>query len=134
MTFPRALLIWLALFAAAFANGALREWTYASWLGELRAHQVSCGLGVSLFAGIIWLAARAWPFRSRRHALATGAWWTALTVAWEFLFGRFVMGHAWSRLLADYAIWRGRLWVLVLAGVLLLPVLIYKPGRRPPAG
>jgi hypothetical protein len=50
-------------------------------------------------------------------------------VAWEFDFFHFVMGHSWERLLHEYAIWQGRLWVLVLEGILLAPVLVHTADR-----
>ena len=124
MTTPRALLAWLILFVIAFLNGALREFTYSSWLTQLIAHQVSCGLGIVLFGVTIWSINRVWPFRSGRQAWRIGILWTALTIVWEFCFGRLVMGHSWSRLLGDYAIWRGRLWSVVLLSLLLLPALV----------
>jgi hypothetical protein len=43
-------------------------------------------------------------------------------MAFEFGFGRLVMGHPWSRLLRDYNVFAGRLWGLVLLVVLLMPL------------
>ena len=60
-----------------------------------------------------------------------GVAWTVLTVAFEFLFGHFVMGHPWSRLLHDYNLLAGRFWLLVLLTTLLAPVLL---GRLFPRG
>ena len=60
-----------------------------------------------------------------------GVAWTVLTVAFEFLFGHFVMGHPWSRLLHDYNLLAGRVWLLVLLTTLLAPVLL---GRLFPRG
>jgi len=37
-----------------------------------------------------------------------------LTVAFEFLAGHYVFGTPWHQLVADYNIFRGRIWVLVL--------------------
>lgn len=124
MTTLRALLTWAVLFVVAVLNGALRDFTYSTWLTQLTAHQVSCGLGIVLFAVTIWSINRVWPFQSGQQAWRIGLLWTALTIVWEFVFGRFVMGHQWSRLLGDYAIWRGRLWCLVLLSVLFLPMLV----------
>ena len=53
-----------------------------------------------------------------------------MTVAWEFGFFHYAMGHSWEELLANYAFWQGRLWVLVLAGILVAPVLTYSRLRH----
>jgi hypothetical protein len=52
--------------------------------------------------------------------------WLALTVAFEFLFGRFARGISWNELLSDYNILAGRLWVLVLVWVTLAPYIFYR--------
>jgi hypothetical protein len=65
----------------------------------------------------------------RRHAL--GGVWLVLTVAFEFVFGRLVMGKSWSALLGAYTFEGGNLWPLVLAVVLLAPPLAaHVIGRR----
>jgi hypothetical protein len=45
----------------------------------------------------------------RRHALSIGLVWLALTVAFEFVFGRLVMHRPWSQLINDYNVIEGRL-------------------------
>ncbi|MEW6447103.1 MAG: hypothetical protein AB1426_03305, partial [Bacillota bacterium] len=55
-----------------------------------------------------------------------GLIWLVLTVAFEFGFGHFVMGHSWSRLLHDYNLLKGRLWVLVLLWVAIAPYVFYR--------
>lgn len=42
-----------------------------------------------------------------------GALWVGLTLAFEFGFFHYVMGHPRSRLLHDYDLRAGRLWVLI---------------------
>ncbi len=126
MNLRRALITWALLFVIAFANGALRELTYARRMSLLAAHQLSCFTGISALALAIWTVNRRWPFRSYGQAWRTGFLWMALTTGWEFVFGHFVMGHTWGRLLADYAIWQGRLWILVLISIVLLPPLVFR--------
>jgi proline iminopeptidase len=130
MTLLRALAAWFFLFLVAFANGAFRELYYAKYLGALRAHQISCGIGLVLIIAAVWTISRRWHFQSLTQAWRAGWLWLALTVAWEFVFGHFVMGHPWEQLLNDYAFWRGRLWLFVLAGIFMSPVLVYRVERR----
>lgn len=109
-----AMLFWCALCAAAIANGAARELWLVPRLGAAAAHVAS----TLLLCGVIWLAALLYARRKgatqgARGMWATGLYWTALTVAFEFLFGHYVAGHPWQRLLADYDLTAGRVWVLV---------------------
>jgi len=41
--------------------------------------------------------------------ITIGLVWLAMTVAFEFLFGDYVAGHSWDRLLHDYNLFAGRL-------------------------
>ena len=70
------------------ANGTLREVAYKDRVGELTAHQISTGSAIALFAGYFELLARRRPLTSAREALEVGVIWLALTVAFEFGFGR----------------------------------------------
>ena len=123
MTPSRAIAVWFLLFAIAFSNGAFREAVLRPRFSELTSHQLSCFTGIPLILLAVCFAARKWPFRSAAHAWRTGLAWLAATIAFEFVFGRFVMGHPWSRLLHDYAIRDGRLWILVLAAILCAPII-----------
>lgn len=60
---------------------------------------------------------------------AIGLFWLVLTVCFEFLFGHYVAGHPWERLLADYNLLAGRLWVLILATLLFTPALAGRSRR-----
>jgi hypothetical protein len=55
-----------------------------------------------------------------------GVGWTIATIAFEFLFGHYVMGLAWESLWADYNIFQGSLWPLVLLVTWLGPLLARK--------
>jgi hypothetical protein len=103
MSARRAWLIgWLAGPLIGIANGTLREVAYKDQVGELPAHQISVGTAIALFAGYFRLLAGRWPLSSTRDALQVGSAWLALTVAFEFGFGRGVrpqlVGRAAGRL------------------------------------
>jgi hypothetical protein len=118
------LIAWLAGPLIGIANGTLRELAYKDRVGELTAHQLSTGSAIALFAGYFDWLARRWPLSSTREALEVGAAWLALTVAFEFGFGRGVAHTSWSELLADYDLRKGRLWPLVLAWIALGPAIV----------
>jgi hypothetical protein len=122
-------LVWFLLALVAIANGALREATYANYLDELSAHQVSTAIG-ALFSGLlVYSVSRVWPFRSAAQAWGIGALWLVQTVLFEFLFGYYVAGHSWSLLLSDYNLIQGRLWGLFLLWVLTMPYLVFRLAR-----
>ena len=117
---------WLLMPIIGIINGTIRQYGYSSALGELRAHQVSTLTGMVLFGLYIWALTLLWKIRSSAEAIAIGLIWLTLTIAFEFLFGHYVMKHPWSRLLHDYNLLEGRLWVLVLLWVTLAPYVLYK--------
>ncbi len=125
----RYLLAWLPMVVIGIANGVLRETTYGKRLPELRAHQVSTLTGLVLFGLYIWWLSLLWPLRSAKEAVVIGLVWVVLTLAFEFSFGHWVAGHSWRRLLADYNVLAGRVWVVVLVWIGIAPFLFYRIGR-----
>jgi hypothetical protein len=122
MTIPaKATLAWLLLFAAMFANGAIRVLVLQPQLGEDRARQVASLSGVALVLVVSSLFVRISPEARSAQLWWVGVGWLMATVAFELLFGRFVSGLSWHALLADYNILRGRLWSLILISVCLGP-------------
>ncbi|MCU0588023.1 MAG: hypothetical protein MUF52_07680 [Syntrophobacteraceae bacterium] len=115
-------LAWVPMVAIAIINGALREATYGKRMSEPRAHQVSTLSGMVLFSVYIWGVTAAWPLRTSGQAVTVGLLWLVLTLAFEFLFGHFVAGHSWKRLLQDYNILEGRVWVLIPIWVAVAPL------------
>lgn len=126
----RQLLAWFVMLLLAVANGTLRDFTYGQHVPELYAHQLSTLSGSVLLGAVMWGYVRFWPPGSARHALYIGLFWMALTVAFELLFFHYVAGHPWEKLLANYNLLRGRLWVLLLAWVAFAPLLFYRLRQR----
>ncbi len=122
----RYLLLWLLLAGVAIANGIARQATYGKRLSELAAHQVSTVTAVLATSAVVWSAGRYWPIESAPQAWSIGLLWLLMTVAFEFGFGHYVAGHSWQRLRADYNLVNGRVWVLFLAWLAVLPYLVFK--------
>lgn len=129
--FLRYLLAWLPMVVIGILNGALREMTFRKWMSEQRANQVSCVTGVVFLGLYIWFLANRWPLGSGLEALGLGLLWLALTVAFEFLFGHYVAGKAWTLLFRDYNLRAGRLWSLVLLWVMIAPFIFYRLHQTP---
>lgn len=120
----QSFLYWVLLIPIAIGNGSFREFVIAKRVPELRAHQLSTITGLTLFTVYYWILSYFWKLSSYPEAIAIGFLWLALTVLFEFVFGHYVMKHPWSRLLADYNLAKGRLWVLVLVWTFLGPAMV----------
>lgn len=126
MLLLRAVLVWLAIIPLALLNGGLRDAVVARWLGSVAARALS---GVILSAAILgWTSLTiGWiGLSSQPAALALGAVWLVLTVAFEFSLGRFVARKTWPELLRPYRFAGGDLWPLVLFTVALAPLLTFR--------
>lgn len=108
---------WLGGPVIGISNGIAREKLYGRSLTEIRAHQLSSVIAIAAFAAYFAELQRRWPIPDRDSALKIGGAWLALTVAFEFSFGRTVAKQSWNELLADYNLRRGRVWPLVLAWI-----------------
>lgn len=115
-----AILIWMGMAVVAVANGIFRVRVLHRRLGRYLAHVVSSAMLSAAIVLIGW--GTAWVLSLD----AAGAWqvgwlWLAATVLFEFGAGHYVFRQPWHRLLADYNILAGRVWVVVLATTLLAP-------------
>ncbi|MFO7635518.1 MAG: hypothetical protein R6W76_23430 [Caldilinea sp.] len=120
------MLAWLVLPVIGIVNGIMRQVGYRDLLGDLAAHQVSTVTAILLFALYVWWLSRRWPLTSVREAITVGLLWLALTVAFEFLFGHYIMGNSWERLLHDYNLFDGHVWVFVLIWITIAPYVFYR--------
>ena len=118
-------LLWIPMLFIAIANGGLRELLVKKWMNDLAAHQLSTFTLLVFFSVYIFLIIRKFPPSSSAKALMIGLVWIALTLIFEFGFGRW-RGHSWATLLQDYNIFKGRLWLFVPVWVGVAPYLSYK--------
>ncbi len=118
-------LAWFGMMALAILNGGLRNKLYAPLTGELAAHQLSTVLLVAIFAGYFWLLTSLWPIASSGQAWRTGLMWLVMTLLFEIGLGHWGLGYAWSRVLQDYNLMAGRVWVLVPLWTLVGPPLFF---------
>jgi hypothetical protein len=122
-------MIWLAIVPVAIINGTVRDMLIAPSLGDPIARALSClilSAAVLLIASmsIRWIGAR-----TATDAWRIGTLWLALTLAFEFVVGHYVFGSPWDALLADYDVFDGRLWIVVLAATLSAPRLAQRVRR-----
>ena len=118
--------VWFVLAIVANINGIIRNEVYKDALGDLCAHQLSTLILIILFGLVIWGFSRLWKITSAQQAWTIGLIWLGMTIAFEFIFGHFVVGHPWSKLLHDYNIFQGRIWILVLIWTTVAPYFFYR--------
>ncbi len=124
------LFAWFGLVVIGILNGTLRVAGYSRFMPELTAHQVSTAVGIILFGLYVYFLSVKRPLASAKEALLVGTAWLLLTVAFEFLFGHYIAGNSWDRLLADYNILKGRLWILVLLWTFISPWFFHRIRRK----
>lgn len=118
----RSFLVWLLIIPLAVANGALRDLLLAPALGETLGRALSSvSLSILIFAVTLLFIGRI-GVRERRDLLVVGGSWLLLTLLFEFSFFVLVMGHPFDELLAEYDLFQGRLWLLVLAATFFAPL------------
>ncbi len=117
-------IFWLPMILLAFANAALREIVLVKYVSEFRAQQLSTITLIILCLIYVWLLFPLLNIQSAKQALLIGFVWVLLTVAFEFSLGRFT-GKSWDYLLQNYNIVAGRIWLLFLICLLMLPYLFY---------
>ncbi len=121
---------WLPLVAVGILNGIIREIGYKKYVGDLTAHQISTLTGIILVSFYIWWLTGKWEIGTSSQALIIGVIWLGMTVAFEFLFGHYVVRQPWSKLFHDYNFLKGRIWVVVLIWITIAPLVFYKIRSR----
>jgi hypothetical protein len=112
--------MWLVLLVAMVATGIAREAVLTPRVGAQASHVWGTLAAMLVAAALIgWWVRRERP--SPAAALGVGVLWVALTVVFEFGFFSGVRGRPWQELLADYNLFRGRLFGLLLLTVLAAP-------------
>jgi hypothetical protein len=113
----------------AIINGAARDLMYKPYIVELAAHQISTFILIIFFGFYIWFAMNKYSPASGKQSIYIGIIWLAMTLLFEFGFG-IARNVPAEKLLGDYNILNGRLWVLILICVTLTPYIFYKAKIR----
>ena len=122
MFLSRASAVWLVLMIAESVHGALRMMLLAPRVGDFKARQISVFTGSLLILSVAYLFVRWIRAGTTGRLLVVGLVWLALTVLFEVVLGRFVMGYSWDRLASDYDLARGGLMPFGLVILTLSPL------------
>lgn len=122
MSYNRLLLTWLLLAVLMPVNGIVREFGFKRIMSERAAETLSAATGIVLILAITRSLFRI-PAETPTAQLATwAALLVVLTVIYEFAIG-IAGGRGFTELAANYAIWEGKLWPLVLLTLAATPFL-----------
>ncbi len=122
----KALAVWLILIAAEIAHGIARGILLVPHVGEFRSSQIGVFTG-SIIILVIAVVFVRWIGATRPvHLFLVGFLWLALTLTFEILFGRFVVGASWEQIAADYNVLKGGLLPIGMLILLLSPLIAWK--------
>jgi len=83
------------------------------------AHQLSSFIYCPSFSVYVWVLEGRWKLSSSYAALAIGLIWLVQTIYVRISVRPLWMGHSWTWLFADYNVFEGRFWSIVVSGSLL---------------
>jgi len=120
------LIAWFGMMVLAIINGGLRDVAYKPLVGDLAAHQISTIILLLLLAGYFWFLVRKWPIEYTKQAWVIGIMWFVMTEIFEFGMGLMIVGHPWDKLLQNYDLFGGKLWLLIPLWMLVGPYVFFR--------
>lgn len=115
--------MWLGMLVIAISNGYIGNTYVTPRLGDYGNHVYKTLSFIPVILIFAWLYANATRGETwLTSALFVSCFWVGLTILFEFVFGHYVLGNSWEVLIADYQIWQGRLWLLILISEAIAPV------------
>ncbi len=120
MSYTRLLLTWLLLAVLMPLNGALREFGFKKLMPVAAAEVLSVVTGIVLILLTTKLLFRIPASTEGRQLAIYAVILVGLTIAYEFGIG-IAGGQSLRAMLENYAIWKGRLWPLVLVALAATP-------------
>jgi len=119
-----AVFTWLILALLASVNGWVRNKVYKKSLGELTAHQLSTIIFIGVIFFVTYFFVKLSGLDNSLDLWMVGLSWLVLTIIFEFIFGHYVWKHPWGKLLHDYNLRKGRVWIFVLIATLIAPCVV----------
>lgn len=125
MNLLEAIGVWCLFVCATFACRLYCQGSVEAHLGEWRAHAlfVLASSVAVFFLGTVFLIDH--PVEGNASLLWMGGLWLGLSLVFELVLCRVVLGLLWSRTFRDYNLRRGRLYPLLLLVVFSTPLASY---------
>lgn len=121
MAYGRVVAAWFALALAMSANGLVRELYLKRLVGPAAGDVLSAATGAIIILAVTAVLFRPFAGRPLRDLGRASALLVVLTITFELVIGRYLDRKSWQELLENYAVWRGRLWPVLLVIVALTP-------------
>jgi hypothetical protein len=129
MVVLRAIAVWLVIMVAETVHGVLRGLLLEPIVGDHSARQIGVVIGSLIVLLVARLSIRWIGAKGTAQLLGMGAMWVALTLIFEVVLGRFVLGVPWDRITEDYDLARGGLLPFGLLFMAASPLLAAKLRR-----
>jgi branched-subunit amino acid ABC-type transport system permease component len=123
VTFVRLLRAWLIILPFMIVNGLVRELIIKQFVSPSVAEAISAAMGLAIIVAVTRFTLRPLAGKPTAGLIRASITLVLLTLVFEFAFGHYVDRRSWSELLANYEIWNGRLWPIVLATIAFAPFL-----------
>ena len=123
MSCGKLLVAWLIILPCMVANGIFRELIIKRFTPAQVAEVISAATGIAIVLGVTRFTLRPLAGKSATDLVSASVTLVLLTIVFEFVFGHYVDRKSWSDLVANYAIWHGKLWPIVLAVIAFTPFL-----------
>jgi hypothetical protein len=118
---------WFLFMILAIINAGLRNNIYRPMIGELRAHQLSTIIFIALIFIVTYIIMQLSTISlTSSEAFLIGILWMLFTISFEFIAGHYLFGNSWNKLLGDYNILTGRIWIFVLLTLIFTPYIVNK--------
>jgi hypothetical protein len=109
MTLLRGFVIWVIIMLAEVLHGIARGALLEPYVGDFRARQISVFTGSAIILAIALVTVRWLHAEGIYQLIGVGVLWLGLTLSFEIILGRFVMGYTWERIGSDYNLFAGGL-------------------------
>lgn len=119
-------LVWFGISILAVVNGMLRQFVLAPHLGIGISLPLSGLILAFLILLVTYLTSAFLGVHTTSTYLLIGTQWVVMTLAFEFLFGHYVVGKSWPELLQGFNILKGDLFSLVVLVTFWAPYLVGK--------
>ena len=119
----RAFFVWLLMMLAESIHGVLRSILLVPMIGDLPARQIGVAIGSLIIVAIAFMFSNWLKVRSTKGQIRVGFFWVAMTLLFEVLLGRLVLGLSWNRITEDYDLSRGGFMIFGLLLMALSPTI-----------
>jgi hypothetical protein len=119
----RVLLVWALLTCLETVHAIWRERYLALWLSPFLARQVCVFTGSLLILMITYACIPYIRAKNKKDLFAAGSVWLGLTIAFQFVLGRYLFHRSWADLSSDFNILRGGMLPVGLVIVTFAPLI-----------